>query len=64
MIYKGIKVESSLPLDSIIFHEEEPEKPTPAIQEEEKPKATPKEHPERGDQDDCIYICGRCTGWI
>ena len=48
MIYKGIKVESSLPLDSIIFHhEEEPEKPTPAIQEEEKPKATPKRTPRK-----------------
>lgn len=47
MIYKGIKVESSLPLDSIIFHEEELEKPTPAIQEEEKPKATPKRTPRK-----------------
>lgn len=47
MIYKGIKVESSLPLDSIIFHEEEPEKPTPAIQEEEKTKATPKRTPRK-----------------
>lgn len=47
MIYKGIKVESSLPLDSIIFHEEEPEKPTPAIQEEKKPKATPKRTPRK-----------------
>lgn len=48
-IYKGIKVESSLPLDSIIFHdhEEEPEKPTPAIPEEEKPKATPKRAPRK-----------------
>ena len=47
MIYKGIKVESSLPLDSIIFHEEEPEKPTPAIRTEEKPKATPKRTPRK-----------------
>lgn len=47
MIYKGIKVESSLPLDSTIFHEEEPDKPTPAIPEEEKPKATPKRTPRK-----------------
>ena len=47
MIYKGIKVESSLPLDFIIFHEEEPDEPTPAIQEEEKPKATPKRTPRK-----------------
>lgn len=39
MIYKGIKVESSLPLDSIIFHEEEPDEPTPDQEEtKEKPK--------------------------
>lgn len=41
MIYKGIKVESSLPLDSIIFHEEEPEKPTdPADTEVKQTKQT------------------------
>ena len=38
MIYKGIKVESSLPLDSIIFHDEEPEKPTPADEKQEESK--------------------------
>ena len=42
MIYKGIKVESSLPLDSIIFHEEEPEKPTPAEEKQEESKTATK----------------------
>lgn len=47
MIYKGIKVESSLPLDSIIFQEEKPEKPTPAEEKQEESKTVKKKAPRK-----------------
>ena len=47
MIYKGIKVESSLPLDSIIFQEEKPEKPTPAEKKQEETKTAPRRTPRK-----------------
>lgn len=47
MIYKGIKVESSLPLDSIIFHEEEPDEPTPAEEKQEESKTVTKKAPRK-----------------
>lgn len=47
MIYKGIKVESSLPLDSIIFHEEEPDEPTPAEEKQEEIKTAPRRTPRK-----------------
>lgn len=46
--YKGLKVESSLPLDSIIFQsEEEPEKPTPAEEKQEETKTVSKRAPRK-----------------
>ena len=41
-IYRGIEVESSLPLDSTLFHEPEEKKPTPVSKERPKKRATRK----------------------
>jgi hypothetical protein len=41
-IYRGIEVESSLPLDSILFQEPEKKKPTPANKGKAQTKTTRK----------------------